>query len=345
MKMSIAGFALVIPLLAACAGGPEEPAVAYPTTGSIERLDPRLDKLLPKDAKIEVLAKGFIWTEGPLWIKEGNYLLFSDIPNNRIVKWSVAEGAKDYLIPAGYTGSVPRGEELGSNGLILDPQGRLVLCQHGDRRMARMDAPLAQPAPKFTTLAGKYDGKRLNSPNDACYHSKGALYFTDPPYGLVKRMDDPAKELDFQGVFRLATDGTVTLLTKLVTRPNGIAFSPDETKLYVASSDPDKPIWMVYDMKADGTIGGAKVFYDASKQVAAKLKGLPDGLKVDVRGNVWATGPGGVLVFSPDGTLLGTIKTGEATSNCAWGDDGTILYMTCDDFLMRIKTTSKGRGF
>ncbi|HXG60801.1 MAG TPA: SMP-30/gluconolactonase/LRE family protein [Planctomycetota bacterium] len=327
-------------LLASCA---QEPAPAR-TRGSIERLDPRLDALIPPDAKMEVLGEGFDWSEGPVWVRSGGYLLFSDIPPNRVMKWKPGEGVSLYLHPSGYTGSRPRTGEPGSNGLLLDPQGRLVLCQHGDRRIARMDAPLDRPAPKFVTLADRYQGKRFNSPNDAVYHSNGALYFTDPPYGLEKLMEDPAKELDFQGVYRLAPNGEVTLLTRELSRPNGIAFSPDEKTLYVANSDPARAIWMAFDVKADGTVGAGRVFFDATKWVSSR-KGLPDGLKVDARGNLFATGPGGVLVFAPDGTHLGTLRTGEATANCAWGDDGSTLYITADMYLLRIRTSTRGKGF
>jgi gluconolactonase len=330
--------------LAACSAPATSPTGYRPTLGRIVRIDPRFDKLIPPGARMEILAGGFDWTEGPLWIKDGGYLLFSVIPPNKVCKWKEGEGVTIYLKPSGLTGPKDLRAEPGSNGLILDPQGRLVLCQHGDRRVAMMDAPLGSPAAKFTTLAGKYENKKLNSPNDAAYHSSGALYFTDPPYGLARRMEDPTKELDFQGVYRLGTDGKLTLLTKEVTRPNGIAFSPDEKKLYVASSDPDKAIWMVYDVQGDGSLKNGHVFADFTKDVG-NVKGLPDGLKVDVNGNVFATGPGGVLVFAPDGTHLGTLATGQATSNCAWGDDGSTLYITADQYIVRIKTSTKGNKF
>jgi len=317
------------------------------TLGSIEKLDPRLDKLLPPGARLEILSEGHKWTEGPVWVPQGRFLLFSDIPPNRVFRWKEGEGARPYLQPSGYTGTKPRTaetDEPGSNGLVLDPQGRLVLCQHGDRRVARMNAPLDKPDARFVTLADRYMGKRLNSPNDAVFHSGGSLYFTDPPYGLEKRMEDPEKELDFQGVYRVTPGGELTLLTKEITRPNGIAFSPDEKKLYVASSDPDRAIWMVYDVKPGGMLANGKLFFDATKWVKTK-KGLPDGLKVDVNGNLFATGPGGVLVFAPDGTHLGTINTGEKTANCAWGDDGATLYIAADMYLLRIRTGTKGKGF
>jgi gluconolactonase len=310
----------------------------------VERLDPALDQLIAPDEKVEILAEGYDWSEGPVWIKDGGYLLFSDVPQNVIYRWKQGEGARPYLKPSGYTGSTPRGGEMGSNGLTLDRLGRLVICQHGDRRVVRMEAPLANPQPKFTTLAERFEGKRFNSPNDAVIHSNGDLYFTDPPYGLVKQVDDPAREIPYQGVYRRATNGVVTLLTRDMTRPNGLAFSPDEKRLYVAQSDPAAAIWRVFDMKPDGTLGAGRVLFDATSMVK-KRPGLPDGLKIDSAGNLFATGPGGVLVISPEGKHLGTIVTGQATSNCAFGDDGSTLYMTADMYLMRVRLKAKGRGF
>lgn len=308
----------------------------YPTTGSIERLDAGLDEVVRPEAEIEVLAEGFDWTEGPLWLPEKQVVLFSDIPPNKIFQWSETSGVQLYLTPSGYTGEQERGGEVGSNGLLLDAAGRLVLCQHGDRRVARMDAPIDHPEPQYVTLAGTYEGKRFNSPNDAVYKSNGDLYFTDPMYGLEKHMEDPAKEIPFQGVYRMAKDGTVHLLTKELSRPNGIAFSPDEKTLYVANSDPERAIWMAYAVQEDGSITNGRVFFDATSLVN-KEKGLPDGLKVTQDGVLFATGPGGVLIFNKEGKQLGTIKTGEATSNCALNDDENILFMTADDYLMRVR--------
>lgn len=302
--------------------------------GSIERLDPAMDELLPKDAVIEKLAEGFNWSEGPVWM--GNHLLFSDVPLNTIFRWDERKGISIYLQPSGYSGTVPRAGEPGSNGLTRDKQGRLVACQHGDRRVARLENG------KWVTLADRFEGKRFNSPNDVVQKSNGDFYFTDPPYGLVKNMNDPAKEIPFQGVYRIsAKDGAVTLLTSEVTRPNGLAFSPDERTLYVASSDGQKAIWMAYPVKADGTLDNGRVLLDVTANRGNK-KGLPDGLKVDQRGNLWATGPGGVLIISPSGKHLGTLNTGEATANCGWGDDGSTLYITADMYLCRVKTKVKG---
>lgn len=312
------------------------------TIGSIERKSAGLDDLLSRDAKLEVIASGFDWSEGPVWVANGKYLLFSDIPPNKIHKWKEGKGLSLYLKPSGYTGSKKRGGEVGSNGLLVDGEGRLVLCQHGDRRIARMEALMSEPKARYATLASHYEGKRLNSPNDAVFHSNGDLYFTDPPYGLEKRMEDPAKEIDFQGVYRLSRDGRVTLLTKELSRPNGIAFSPDEKTLYVANSDPKRAIWMAYNVRKDGQLGKGRLFYDVTEWVG-KRKGLPDGMKVDQAGNLFATGPGGVWVFDSKGRHLGTLLTGQATSNCAFGDDGSTLYITADMHILRIRLKTKGK--
>ena len=322
--------------------GDEKPSDGkkYPTIGKIERADPRFDELIPKDATIEKLAEGFKWTEGPVWIPGMKFLLFSDIPNNAIIEWSESGGARSFMKPAGYTGATPRGGESGTNGLALDRKGRLVMCQHGDRRIVRVEKD-----GRWTTLVDKYEGKRLNSPNDLVFKSNGDLYFTDPPYGLAKGSDDPARELSFCGVYRVSTDRKVTLLTDQMTRPNGIGFSPDEKTLYVAQSDPEKAVWMAFPVKPDGTIGEGRVFFDSTPWVQEKLPGLPDGLKIDKKGNLFATSPGGVSVFSPDGTFLGRINTGVPTSNCRFGGDGSTLYITANTWLCRIRTATKGLEF
>ena len=301
----------------------------------VDKFDPSLDELISPDADIEILAEGFDWTEGPLWLPEEEQLIFSDIPPNTIYSWSEEGGKQVYLNPSGYTGEIERGGEVGSNGLFLSPDGKLVLCQHGDRRMALMNAPLGYPEPDYTTIVDNYQGKRLNSPNDGTFNSKGELFFTDPPYGLEKNMDDPLKELSFQGVYRYDTAGNLHLLTDQMTRPNGIALSVDETKLYVANSDPEIAVWMEYNISENGELDQGRVLYDATSQVG-KTKGLPDGLKVHPSGTIFATGPGGVWIFSPLGDHLGTIRTGQATSNCAFGNNNKYLYMTADMYLMRI---------
>ena len=316
---------------------PKSPAMhdvkTYPRVGTFDVTDPAFLLQVDTAHGIQKLAEGFDWSEGPLWVENGNYLLFSDIPPNRIMKWSEAGGLETYLHPSGYTGSVARGGEPGSNGLLLDSAGHLVMCQHGDRRMARMDAPLDKPQPKFITLADRYDGKRFNSPNDAVFHSNGDLYFTDPPYGLVKNMEDSSKEIPFQGVYRVRKDGTVDLLTDELSRPNGIAFSPDEKQLYLANSDVNK-IWKVYDLTEDGRIANGKIFYDASAETDP---GAPDGMKVHPNGTVYATGPGGVWIFSPEGKPLGRIRVGQLCSNVAFDKEQRYLYITADPWLVRVK--------
>jgi gluconolactonase len=314
---------------------------AYPTIGTIERLDDRLDRIIARDARMERLADGFDWSEGPVWVsdkgkdKDGGSLLFSDVPQNTVFRWKEGAGISVFLKPSGFTGSNPRGNEPGSNGLVLDPQGRLVLCQHGDRRVARREGET------FVTLADRYQGKRLNSPNDAIYSSRGDLYFTDPPYGLPRLNADPAKELDFNGVYRVAQDGTVTLLTREMTFPNGLALAPNEKTLYVANSDPKKALWMAFPVREDGTLGPGRVFFDVTRWVGSR-KGVPDGMKVDRAGYLFATGPGGVHIFDPDGSHIGTLATGEATANCAFGDDGSTLYITADMYLCRVRIKTKG---
>lgn len=298
--------------------------------------DPRLLEIIPNVIQVEIIGEGFGWTEGPLWLPTQNKLIFSDIPSNSIFGWTEKGGTKLYLKPAGYTETKKRGGETGSNGLLLSPEGELIICQHGDRRMAKMNAKLSNPKAEFETIAGNYKGKKLNSPNDAVFHKNGDLYFTDPPYGLEQNANDPAKELEFQGVYKLDKKGNVTLLTKELSRPNGIAFSPDFKKLYVANSDPEKAIWMVYEVDENGLLKNGKLFFDATGKTKT-LKGLPDGMKVHRNGWIFATGPGGVLIFTPEGEHLGTIFPGEATANCAFNTDYSVLFMTADDYLLRVK--------
>lgn len=321
--------------------GQEAASAPFETLGTIEVKDDGLCRLIPEESRLEILASGFEWTEGPAWWPDQQAVLFSDIPRNSVYAWTKDGELKLFLRPSGYTGSSRfEGEEPGSNGLIFDSEGRLILCQHGDRRVSRLLSDQ-----KFEALATTYEGKRLNSPNDAVFRSDGSLYFTDPPYGLPKNVDDPEKELPFQGVYRILPDGTLTLLTDTMTRPNGIAFSPDESILYVANSDPEQAIWMAFPVNEDGSLGEGSVFFDSTDQVG-KVKGLPDGMAVDREGNLFATGPGGVLIFSPDGTHLGTLDTGEATANCSFGgEDGSILYVTADMYFCRIQTATKGLGF
>ena len=310
---------------------------AAPTTVSIVRLDARFDQVVSKDAALEKVADGFAWAEGPVWNQGGGFLLFSDVPNNEIIKWKAGEGSSVFLHPSGYTGKDPfTGREPGSNGLTFDKEGRLVFCQHGNRRISRLEKDGSQ-----TVLVDKYQGKRLNSPNDLIFKANGDLYFTDPPFGLPKSFDDPQKELPFQGVYRLSQDGKLSLLTTDVKAPNGIAFSPDETKLYVADSG--RALWFVFDVKPDGSISKGRVLFDGTSESRGK-PGVADSLKVDKRGNIFAAAPGGLFVIAPDGTLLGRFDLGTATGNCAWGEDGSTLFITSNSILYRIRLNTKGAG-
>lgn len=325
--------------LAGCGSGPKpesktEKTMIFERVGKIERLDPALDAIAPPDVQIEKIGSGFRFTEGPIWIKEG-YLLFSDIPNNVINKWTPDGKVVEFRKPSGYDKTdAPDGAFIGSNGLTLDSEGRLTICEHGNGRVTRLEND-----GKLTVLADKYDGKRLNSPNDAVYKSNGDLYFTDPPYGFVGEDKDPKKELKFNGIYRLS-NGKLELLHKDMTRPNGLAFSPDEKYLYVANSDPAKKIWMRFEVKPDGTFGESKVFFDVTQQTA---EGLPDGMKVDKSGNLYCTGPGGIWIFSPEGKHLGSIQPPEVPANANWGEaDGQTLYMTARTGLYRVRLNAVG---
>ncbi|ASR44829.1 gluconolactonase [Xanthomonas citri pv. mangiferaeindicae] len=333
------------PLLAACAA-PTPSADAdtdgASTLGRLTRWHADFDAVVAADARIERLADGFTWSEGPTWIADGGYLLFTDVPENRMHRWSEADGVSVYLEPSGYDGP-DTGElrEAGANGLLAEPGGSVLLADSGNRLVARLDLVTRRKTP----LAERFDGKRLNSPNDIARRSDGSVFFTDPPYGLVGMNDSPSKALDFNGVYRIAPDGGLHLLDATVPFPNGIALSPDERTLYVASSDPEAPLWYAYALDADGTVSGRRVFADASDLMADDAPGLPDGMTVAADGTVFATGPGGVLVFAPDGTRLGRIETGGAISNCTFGDDGRTLYMTSDDILARVRVQTIGPGF
>ena len=312
-------------------------AQEYPTTGSIERLSPELDRIIAPGTLPEILAEGFEWSEGPLWLPEQEKVIFSDIPNNSIFEWSEKNGLKLYLKPSGYTDTISRGGETGSNGLLLDAEGKLVLCQHGDRRMARMIATLDAPEASFETIAGAWKGKRFNSPNDAVFSKTGDLYITDPAYGMELRYEDPRREMDFTGVFRITAEGEVSLMLKHLTAPNGIGFSPDESCVYVANSGGSTgSIWMEYDVVEDGSLQNERLFCDA-RPASDSLRGAPDGLVVRNDGLIFATGPGGVWVLTPEGEHLGIIKTGQATSNCTLDAKNQYLYMTADMYLMRIR--------
>jgi len=336
--------AVVVPLLgvtlmwAGSDAAPRAQLGADPAAPQIVRLDPRFDQLVPRDAIIEKLADGFAWVEGPVWNRAGGYLLFSDVPNNKIYKWKQDEKVSVFLDRSGYTGSAPfTGREPGSNGLAFDAEGQLVFCQHGDRRVSRLEKD-----GRRTVVADRYDGKRINSPNDVILKSNGDVYFTDPPFGLPKAFDDPAREVDFCGVYRVSKDGTVTLLSKEAKAPNGIAFSADEKTLFVSDSGTTR--WLAFDVKRDGALGPARVLFDGSKLKEGR-PGVADGLKVDAHGNLFGAAPGGIFVIAPDGTLLGRFDFGVATGNCAWGEDGRTLFIASNTALYRVRLSTKGAGF
>jgi len=322
-------------LLAGCAAPEPEPAPVDHGAGTVLRADPAVDAIVPEEYKIEKLHGGFQFTEGPVWIdKDGGYLLFSDIPANAIYKWIHDGQVTDFLKPV-FEGEIGEGGLAGSNGLLLDPNGDLLLCEHGGRRVSRLGEDGER-----TTVVDEYEGKRFNSPNDAVLHSDGSLYFTDPPYGLPQQDDDPAKELDFNGIYRYSADGTLTLLNRDQSRPNGIGLSPDEKTLYVANSDQSSKLWMAYPVNDDGTLGEGTVFFDVSSEQA---DGLPDGLALDTQGNIFATGPGGVWIFNPEGKHLGTIQPEEVPANVTFGDaDGRTLYMTARTGLYRVRLNAQG---
>jgi gluconolactonase len=336
MKQTLAAF-LIIALLS-CNNNSNTKQAMYKTTGAIIQFDEALNSIIDTSTKTEIIAEGYEWSEGPLWIEKHNMLLFSDVPMNTVYKWTEANGAEVYLKPSGYTGSTPsKCKEPGSNGLTLDTDGHLVLCQHGDRAVSLMDAPFDKPAAKFITLVDKYDDKKLNSPNDLVFNSNGELFFTDPPYGLFTQDDsDSAKELKHNGVYKVKNDGTVILLVDSISRPNGLAFLPGEKQLVVACSDPDKPVWYIYDVAGDSLTNG-KIFYSATEERKTMQHGLPDGLKINKQGIVFATGPGGVYIFNNEGKKLGIISLDNPASNCALSPDEKILYVTNDMYVLRIK--------
>jgi gluconolactonase len=340
MKLPLVALTLLTAAMLTAAPAPiTSTSAPYPkdAKAAIERLDPALDALLDANAVVEHLGSGFNWSEGPIWVPAQNALLFSDVPENRVYRWKDGEGVSVFLEPSGFTGSQYNGRERGSNGLTLDPQNRLTLCQHGDRRVAR----LATDGKSFETVVDRFEGKRFNSPNDLCFDKAGNLFFTDPPYGMPS---DVEQEIPFQGVFRLGTDGKLTVITRELHRPNGLALSPDERTLYVASSEGREPWVKAYALNADGSVASSRMFFDATELIKRTgRRGGFDGLKVDVHGNVWTTGPGGVLIISPEGKHLGSILTGRATANCTFGDtDHQTFYITADEALLRVRTKVKG---
>tara|TARA_R110002049_G_scaffold9962_2_gene49654 strand:- start:16599 stop:17657 length:1059 start_codon:yes stop_codon:yes gene_type:complete len=352
MKTLIQAFFLIAVILVSCKEVPSkkehDPIVktnlntikAYPTFGFVERLDPALDALVPKDAKIELVAEGFTWSEGPVWLPQEKTLLFSDVPENKVYKWNETDGLRLYIQPSGYTG--PEVEqsanwEKGSNGLILNPEGDLLLCQHGNRGISKLVSLKDSLHPKFEPIVANYQGKRFNSPNDLTYDQNGNLYFTDPSYGLGNQKS----ELGFNGVYFFNKKSGVILLDNTIKNPNGLAISHDNKTLYVCDSNVDFPKILVFDMVGEGKITNKRVFFDATELRKASIdKQCPDGMKLDEHGNLFVAGPGGVLIISPEAKHLGTIKLDKRTGNCEFTDDGKYLFITSDDYLLRVDLKS-----
>jgi len=304
--------------------------------GYFLQYDTALSRIVDVKAKAKVLAKGFSWSEGCLWVEGQNMLLFSDVPHNRIHKWTETNGTEIFLSPSGYTGEMPsESKEPGSNGLALHPDGKLLICQHGNRAVAKMKMEVNTGSPLFEYIATDYNGKKFNSPNDLYCTQDGEIYFTDPPYGLPSQDDqDPKKELSWNGVYKINKKGEVILLCDSITRPNGIAMFPGEKRLLVACSDPKKPNWYVWDVEGDSLANG-KIFYSL-EGYDKNLAGLPDGCKIDSGGNVYATGPGGIYFFNHEGKKLGLFKLRDPASNCALSDDEKMLFITNDMYVLRL---------
>ncbi len=314
-------------------------APARQAVGGITRLSPALDAVVDAHTPVEILSTGYRWAEGPMWVRDGGYLLFSDPPNNVVHRWTAATGTQPFITPSGLQTRVPPAiREAGANGLAVDADGRLVFADSGTRALVRLDLRTR----RRTILADRFEGKRFNSPNDLAIARSGAVYFSDPPYGLAEGDTSPIKELDYNGLFRWTAEGGVQLLDRSHRRPNGVAISPDQRTLYLALSDETRAEILAYTLDAAGMPTGSRVFHDMSDGIARKLPGLPDGIKVDTTGRVYATGPGGVHILAPDGTPLGLIATGKAVANCAFGEDGRTLFLTSHDMLARVRLKARG---
>ena len=307
------------------------------TIGSLEFLDPAMKEFFDKNAQIELLAEGFDWAEGPVWVDRLNGVLFSDVPNNKVYMWNEKKGLSIFLEPSGMTNYSPTNKTDGSNGLALDKNGNLILCQHGDRTVARLKKWKFKK-PSFDIIVEKYEGKRLNSPNDLVFDKSGSIYFTDPPYGLKIQDDDPLKELNFNGIYRWSESKGIELLSKSMKRPNGIILSKDEKTVYVGNSDKDNNVILAFDNDKNGLVN-ERVFFDGNN-LSKNRVGLFDGLKLHSSGIIFTTGPGGVLLLDSKGKHLGTIMPGKATANCAFDSNESYLYLTSDNVLARIKLKS-----
>lgn len=340
MNKRICGVLIVVAALSAASTMAASPS--YPTVGRVTAFDPAFNAIVASDARIEKIADGITWAEGPAWVRDGGYLLFTDVPKNRLYRWSEREGLSVFLEPSGYAGPDDGTlREAGANGLFVEPAGTVLLADSGSRALARLDLKTKLK----TMLATKFDGKRFNSPNDMVRRSDGMVFFTDPPYGLKGIDRSPVRELAISGVYRLDRDGTVHLIDDSLKFPNGVVLSPDERQLYVSSSDPANPVWMVYALDARGEVTGKRVFADAADLTRAGDRGSPDGMCMAADGKLFTSGPGGLLVFAPDGRRLGRIETGSTVSNCEFGDDGHTLYLTATNFIARVRVGVAGLGY
>jgi len=341
-KGSRVAAALIASLLLASCVSQREADTHGEAIGRVTALDPAFGALVPADARIEKIAEGFTWAEGPAWIANGDFLLFNDVPENTMHRWSARDGASVFVKPSGYAGTDLDGlREAGANGLEAEPGGTVLLADSGSRLIARFDPATKQR----TTLAATYNGKRFNSPNDIARRGDGVVFFTDPPYGLKGIDESPLKEQPVNGVYRLDTDGSVHLIEGALKLPNGVALSPDERTLYVGNSDPDHPVWMAYTLDERGEVMDRRVFGDASDMIAAGASGAPDGLTVSRDGHLFASAPGGLLVMDANGKRLGMIETGSRVSNATFGDDGRTLYLTSHTFVARVRVNAVGIGF
>jgi len=336
---TIAGSSLLAAI--GCNTPEQKPAAAIDTLiGKVELYDPSAATLIDSNAKVEVIGKNYKWSEGPVWVPSRQMLLFSDVIRNTVFQWKEGKDTPvAYLTPSGYTDTAHRDGENGSNGLTLDKDGKLLLCQSGNRQVVRMNAPLDSPRPSFTILSANYKGKKFNSPNDLVTDHKGNIYFTDPIYGLPKHENDPTRELTFEGVYRITPKGETILLIDSIARPNGIALSPDDKILYIGSSDDPHTKWFAYHLDTSGNINSGGVLLDGTALKAkAAVKQGADGFKVERHGNIFSSGPDGVNIISPEGKLLGLIKIyGRPASNCAFNEEKSILYITADDMVLRVQ--------
>jgi len=321
-------------VLAGRVGATPPPA---PVAPGVMRLDPGLDRIVAADAQPELLGQGYRWAEGPVWVADGGYLLFNDVPANAMFRWTRARGVEPFLKPSGLQGPVPAGvREAGANGLALDGRGGLIVADSGTRAVVRVDLRTK----RRTVLADRFEGRRFNSPNDVAVARDGAIYFTDPPYGLADGDTSPLREQAANGVYRLDRDGRVRLLDGSHKRPNGIGLSPDGRTLYVSLSDEARPEVLAYALDGQGMPTGVRVFRDMRAQFGRGWPGLPDGMDVGADGTVFASGPGGIHVCAPDGRLLGIVATGKAVANACVGEGGRSLFLTSSDALYRV--TLKG---